>query len=101
MSSSGVRDVRKCRRGRIELTVVYLITFACYGTPILKVDSRRAAFEAELMDQAPFHLDQTRRNAVRETIGRCACIEAGVCLLLTCEAITCTRWSKQRFRRSE
>jgi hypothetical protein len=67
--------------------VVYLISFACYGThlhggesgsvdrrhnasgtPILEVDSGRAAFEAELMDQAPYHLDQTRRDAVLETI---------------------------------
>ena len=65
--------------------VVYLITFACYGshlhggesgsidrrhnahgTPILEVDSGRAAFEAELMDQPAYHLDQIRRDAVRE-----------------------------------
>jgi hypothetical protein len=26
--------------------------------PILEVDSARAVFEAELMDQAPYHLDQ-------------------------------------------
>ena len=32
------------------------------GTPILEVDSARAAFEAELMDQAPYHLDQIRRE---------------------------------------
>jgi hypothetical protein len=67
--------------------VVYPITFACYGThlhggesgsvdrrhntprtPILEVDSGRVTFEAELMDQAPYHLDQTRRDAVLETI---------------------------------
>ncbi|SPE37657.1 conserved hypothetical protein [Candidatus Sulfopaludibacter sp. SbA6] len=72
--------------------VTYLITFACYGhhlhgnqsgsvdrdhhvpgTPILEVDSARAAAERELMDQAPYHLDQTRRDAVLETIqGVCA-----------------------------
>ena len=61
--------------------MVYPITFACYGshlhggesgsvdrehntpgTPILKVVPVRAAFEAELMDQAPYHLDQIRRE---------------------------------------
>ena len=63
--------------------MVYLIAFACYGghlhggesgsvdcghnapgTPILEVDSARAACEAELMDQAPYDLDQIRRDAV-------------------------------------
>jgi REP element-mobilizing transposase RayT len=67
--------------------VVYLITFACYGshlhggesgsvdrehnapgTPILEADPGRAAFEAELMDQAPYCLDQLRRDAVLEAI---------------------------------
>src|ERR1700736_1051974 len=78
------------RKGAVELgsySVVYLITFACYGhhlhggesgsvdrvynvpgTPILKVDSARAAFEAELMDQAPYRLDEIRRDAVLEAI---------------------------------
>jgi REP element-mobilizing transposase RayT len=67
--------------------VVYLITFACYGghlhggeagsvdrqnnapgSPVLKADPVRAACEAELMDQAPYHLDQVRRDAVLEAI---------------------------------
>jgi REP element-mobilizing transposase RayT len=75
--------------------VVYPITFACYGThlhgcesgsvdrrhnaprtPILEVDSGRVAFEAELMDQAPYHLDQTRRDAVLETIQE-VCVHRG------------------------
>ena len=75
--------------------MVYLITFACYGshlhggeagsvdrghnaprTPILEVDSGRAAFEAELMDQAPYHLDQTRRDAVLEAIQE-VCVHRG------------------------
>ncbi len=67
--------------------MIYLITFACYGshlrggeygsvdrdhnapgTPILKADSARVALEANLMDQAPYYLDQTRRDAVLEAI---------------------------------
>ena len=40
---------------------------------MLEGDSGRAAFEAKLMDQAPYHLDQTRRDAVLEAIqGVCA-----------------------------
>jgi REP element-mobilizing transposase RayT len=79
--------------------VVYLITFACYGghlhggesgsvdrkhnapgTPILKVDSVRAAFETELMDQAPYYLDQIRRDAVLEAIQE-VCVHRGWSLL--------------------
>jgi REP element-mobilizing transposase RayT len=67
--------------------VTYLITFACYGchlhgsesgsvdrehnvrgTPLLEVDSARAAAEGERMDQAPYNLDQIRRDAVLEAI---------------------------------
>jgi REP element-mobilizing transposase RayT len=67
--------------------VIYLITFACYGchlhgcesgsvdgehnmpgTPILEADSARAAAERERMDQAPYNLDQLRRDAVLEAI---------------------------------
>jgi REP element-mobilizing transposase RayT len=67
--------------------VTYLITFACYGhhlhgseagsvdrehnvpgTPILVVDPARAAAERERMDQAPYHLDQIRRDAVLDSI---------------------------------
>jgi REP element-mobilizing transposase RayT len=67
--------------------VIYLITFACYGcrlhgsesgsvdrehntpgTPILEIDSERAAWEGERMDQPPYHLDQIRRDAVLEAI---------------------------------
>ena len=65
----------------------YLITFACYGchlhgsasgsvdsehnvhgTPLLEEDSARVAAEEERMDQAPYHLDQIRRDAVLEAI---------------------------------
>jgi REP element-mobilizing transposase RayT len=67
--------------------VIYLITFACYGhhlhgsesgsidpghnvygTAILESDSARAAAERERMDQAPYDLDQIRRDAVLEAI---------------------------------
>jgi REP element-mobilizing transposase RayT len=67
--------------------VIYLITFVCYGcplhgsesgsvdqehnvpgTPILEVDSARAADERKRMDQAPYDLDQIRRDAVLEAI---------------------------------
>jgi REP element-mobilizing transposase RayT len=67
--------------------MTFLITFACYGchlhgsesgsvdrdhnahgTPILEADSARAAAETERMDQAPYHLDQIRRDAVLEAI---------------------------------
>jgi REP element-mobilizing transposase RayT len=63
--------------------VIYLITFACYGqhlhgsesgsvdpehntprTAILPADSARAAAERKRMDQAPYHLDEIRRDAV-------------------------------------
>jgi REP element-mobilizing transposase RayT len=72
--------------------VTYLITFACYGchlhgnavgsvdgahnvpgTPILEEDLARAAFEQQRMDQAAYHLDRIRRDAVLEAIqGVCA-----------------------------
>ena len=63
--------------------MAYLITFSCYGchvhgsapgsvdrghnafrTPILDVDATRVAAERERMDQAPYSLDQVRRNTV-------------------------------------
>jgi REP element-mobilizing transposase RayT len=79
--------------------VVYLITFACYGghlhggisgsvdrrhnapgTPILEADPARVAFEAELMDQAPYRLDQIRRDAVLGSIQE-VCVHRGWSLL--------------------
>jgi len=79
--------------------VTYLITFACYGchlhgsesgsvdrkhnspgTTVLEVDSARGAAEREHMDQAPYSLDQTRRDAVLEAI-REVCAHRGWCLL--------------------
>ena len=67
--------------------MTYLITFACYGchlhgsasgsvdsehnvhgTPLLEEDSARVAAEEERMDQAPYHLDQIRRDAVLDAI---------------------------------
>jgi hypothetical protein len=38
------------------------------GTPNLEADCQRAAAAAERMDQAPYHLDQIRRDAVLEAI---------------------------------
>ena len=75
--------------------MTYLITFVCYGchlhgsesgsvdqehnvpgTPILEVDSARAADERKRMDQAPYDLDQIRRDAVLEAIQEvCARLE--------------------------
>ena len=79
--------------------VIYLVTFACYGghlrgsesgsidrqhnvpgTPILAVDSARADADAERMDQDPYHLDQIRRDAVREAIQE-VCADRGWSLL--------------------
>jgi len=79
--------------------VIYLITSACYGghlhgiesgsvdrkhnvpgTPILEVDSVRAAAERKRMDQAPYHLDQIRRDAVLEAIHE-VCAHRGWSLL--------------------
>ena len=79
--------------------VVSLITFACYGghlhggisgsvdrrhnapgTPILEADPARVAFEAELMDQAPYRLDQIRRDAVLGSIQE-VCVHRGWSLL--------------------
>ena len=64
-----------------------LITFACYGchlhgsescsvdrkhnvrgVPLVEPDSARAAAERERMDQAPYNLDQIRRDVVLEAI---------------------------------
>ena len=77
----------------------YLITFACYGchlhgsesgsvdrehsvpgTPTLEVDSERAAAETESMDQAPYHLDQIRRDVLLEAIQE-VCAHRGWSLL--------------------
>ena len=79
--------------------MTYLITFACYGcrlhgsesgsvdrdhnapgTPILEVDSARIVSEGERMDQAPYHLDQIRRDAVLEAIQE-VCVHRGWSLL--------------------
>jgi hypothetical protein len=67
--------------------VTYLITFACYGcylhgsesgsvdrdhnmrgTPLLEVNLTRAPADGRRMDQAPYNLDQIRRDAVLEAI---------------------------------
>lgn len=79
--------------------MTYLVTFVCYGcrlhgcesgsvdrqhnvpgTPILEVDSARATAEREHMDQAAYHLDQIRRDAVLEAI-REVCARRGWSLL--------------------
>jgi hypothetical protein len=63
------------------------MTFACYGchlhgaesgsadrehnvpgTPILEGDPALVDFEGQRMDQPPYYLDQTRRDAVLEAI---------------------------------
>lgn len=78
--------------------MTYLITFACYGchlhggesgsvdrehnargTPILEADPARAA-AAKRMDQAPYNLDQMRREAVLEGIQE-VCTHRRWCLL--------------------
>jgi REP element-mobilizing transposase RayT len=79
--------------------VTYLITFACYGchlhgsesgsvdpahnmhrTPVLEGNSARVASEEQRMDQAPYQLDQIRRDAVLEAI-RGVCAHRGWSLL--------------------
>lgn len=79
--------------------VIYLITFACYGchlhgsesgsvdrghnvpgTPILELDPVRAAAEKERMEQAPYDLDQIRRDAVLGAIQE-VCAHRGWSLL--------------------
>jgi hypothetical protein len=49
------------------------------------------------MDQAPYHLDQIRRDAVLEAIH----FMGGTYGLPMREAITCIRWWKQRFHRNQ
>lgn len=71
------------------------------GTPILEEDLARAAFEQQRMDQAAYHLDRIRRDAVREAIQGCVGIVAGICRRPMYEAITCIQWWRRRFRRSE
>ena len=79
--------------------MIYLITFACYGshlhgseagsvdrennshgTAILDLDFARAAAETERMDQAPYSLDQIRRDVVLEAIQE-VCAHRGWSLL--------------------
>jgi REP element-mobilizing transposase RayT len=67
--------------------MTYLITFTCYGchlhgsgsgsvdrkhnvpgTPIVQEDCQRAAAATARMDQAPYHLDRIRRDAVLDAI---------------------------------
>jgi REP element-mobilizing transposase RayT len=79
--------------------VTYLITFSCYGcnlhggesgsidrehnlpgARLLAADSARVAAEVELMDQAPYSLDRTRRDAVLEAV-RDVCAHRGWRLL--------------------
>ena len=79
--------------------MTYLITFVCYrchlhgsesgsvdrnnnvrGTPLLEVDSARAAAEGERMDQAPYNLDPIRRDATLEAIQE-VCSQRGWSLL--------------------
>ena len=100
--------------------MTYLITFAAYGnrlhgsesgsvdrdhnvpgTPILEVDSARAAGERESMYQAPYTLDQIRRDVVLEAIQE-VCAHRGWSLLAAHvrEAITCTQWRRRRFHQS-
>jgi REP element-mobilizing transposase RayT len=83
----------------LELHVNYLIAFACYGThlhggesgsvdrehnvpgtPILEMDFARAAAERDRMVQAPYYLDQIRREAVLEAI-REVCAHRGWILM--------------------
>src|SRR5436190_13312300 len=87
--------------GAVELVspVTYLITFACYGchlhgsesgsvdrehnvpaTRILEADSVRAASEREIMDQAPYHLNQIHRDVVLQAIEE-VCAHRGWSLL--------------------
>jgi REP element-mobilizing transposase RayT len=79
--------------------VTYLITFSCYGrhlhgdesgsvdrthnvpgTAVLELDLSRAAAERERMDQAPYILDQPRRDAVLQAI-QAVCTHRGWSLL--------------------
>ena len=79
--------------------LIYLITFGCYGchlhgnesgsvdrqhntpgTPVLEVDRARVATERKAMHQAPYTLDQKRRDVVLEAI-QAACAHRGWRLL--------------------
>ena len=79
--------------------VTYLIAFLCYGchlhgsetgsvdrehnvpgTRILEGDSVRAASERKIMDQAPYILDQIRRDVVLQSIKE-VCVHRGWSLL--------------------
>ena len=79
--------------------MTYLITFTCYGchlhgsesgsvdrehnthaTPVLEGDAARLATEKERMEQAPYTLDQIRRDAVLEAIQK-VCRYRNWCLL--------------------
>ena len=51
-----------------------------HGTPLLEADSARVADVGETMDQAPYHLDQDRRDAVVEAIQK-VCGQRGWSLL--------------------
>jgi REP element-mobilizing transposase RayT len=79
--------------------VTYLITFSCYGshlhgdesgsvdrehnapgTPILEMDAARLVAERKRMGQAPYSLDQMRRDAVLRAL-QVACAHRGWGLL--------------------
>lgn len=79
--------------------MTYLITFSCYGchlhggdsgsvdrehnvpgTPWLEPDAMRVAAEHARMDQAPYRLDEIRRDAVLRAIQQ-VCAHRGWCLL--------------------
>ena len=99
--------------------MIYLITFVCYGchlhgsesgsvdqehnvpgTPTLQVDSARAAAERERMNQAPYDLDQIRRDAVLEAIQE-VCARRGWNLLAAHVRTNHVHtWWRRRFRRS-
>jgi len=51
-----------------------------FGTPVLEVDATRVAGERARMDQAPYCLDQVRRDTVLTAIQE-VCTHRGWCLL--------------------
>jgi len=76
-----------CCREREQLTMTYLITFACYGarlhgdesgsvdrrhnvpgTPVLDANAKRIEIETKLQDQLPYVLDERRRDVVLKSI---------------------------------
>ena len=95
--------------------MTYLITFACYGCHlhgdesgsvdrghnlpggrVIEADPKRVSAERQLMDQPPYGMDTSRREAVLASLLE-RCSERHWSLLAAHVPTTFTSWWKRRF----